>query len=279
MSAEVNIHHDAEAAALAAATRFIEIGRGAIEQRGRFCVALAGGATPMRMYEMLADATRLGAARISGRHDRRENSRQSKHDDTLDWGPVHVFFSDERCVPPDHAHSNYAMVRRCLLDRVDVPDHQVHRIEGELAPYELAADRYDSVLRTFFGVRDVRPPLEPTFDLVLLGVGEDGHTASLFPGSHALAEERRWAVHTQAPEGVEPRSRITLTLPAINAARRVVFLVSGANKSHVVRPLLADLADPGWPATLVQCDGSVEWHVDEAAAGAAGAIARRRSSS
>lgn len=266
VSVHVNVHRDVEAVALAAAKRFIESGRSAIEQRGRFCVALAGGTSPIRMYEMLADAARFGAPRISNCDDRRESSRQSKRVDALDWELVHIFFGDERCVPPDHADSNYATVRRCLLDRVDVPDHQVYRIEGEVAPYELAADRYDSVLRTFFGVSDARPPLEPTFDLALLAVGEDGHTASLFPGSQAVAEVRRWAVHTQAPDSVESRDRITLTLPVINAARRVMFVATGANKSHIVRPLLAGHGDPSWPATLVQRAGSVEWHVAEAAA-------------
>lgn len=246
MSVEVHVHRDAEAAALAAAKRFIEVGRSAIEVRGRFCAALAGGTTPIRMYELLAE-----------------------RDEALDWARVHIFFSDERCVPSDHVDSNFAMVRRCLLDRVGVPESQVHRIEGELAHYELGAQRYDSLLRTFFCVSDVRPPQEPTFDLVLLGVGEDGHTASLFPGSPAVVEQRRWAVHIQAPEGVEPRDRITLTLPVINAARRVMFLVSGINKSQVVRPLLAGLGDSGWPAALVQCAGSTEWYVDKAAAGIA----------
>ena len=276
MSAQVHVHHDAEAAALAAAKRFIEVGQRAIEQQGRFCAALAGGTTPIRMYEILAEALRCGEPRPSTCEDPRGNSQESKHegrypehDDALDWGLVHIFFSDERCVPSDHADSNYAMVRRCLLDRVDVPEYQVHRIKSELVPYELAAERYDALLRTFFCVSGARPSLKPTFDLVLLGVGEDGHTASLFPGSQAVAEERRWAMHIQAPEGVEPRDRITLTLPVINAARRVIFLVSGANKSHVVRPLLAGLGDPGWPAALVRCAGSTEWHVDEAAAGIA----------
>ena len=266
MSLLVHVHRDAEAAALAAATRFVAIGRSAIRQRGRFFVALAGGTTPLRMYEMLADATRLGAPRISSPDDRLNNSLQSHPDATLDWGLVHVFFSDERCVPPDHPASNYAMVRRCLLDRVGVPGSQIHRIEGEATPPALAAERYDSVLRTYFRVSDVRPPLEPTFDLALLGVGDDGHTASLFPGSPAIAEERRWAMHTQAPVGVEPRDRITLTLPVINAARRVVFLATGEKKSHVVRALMAGLGSPGWPATLIQPAGPVEWHVDEAAA-------------
>ena len=268
MSVQVHVHRDAEAAAAAAVKRFIEVGQSAIGQRGRFCAALAGGTTPIRMYEMLAEAPRFGTPRTSTREHLREG-REPEDDDALDWRLVHVLFTDERCVPPDHPDSNYAMVRRWLLDRVGVPAFQVHRIEGELTPHELAAERYDSLVRTLFGVGDGPPALEPTFDLVLLGVGADGHTASLFPGSQALAEERRWAVHTQAPKGAEPRDRITLTRPAINAARRVLFLVTGVNKAHVVRPLLAGLGDPGWPAALVRCAGYTEWHVDEAAAGIA----------
>ncbi len=247
VNGDAHVHGDAETAALAAAARFVEIGQGAIDERGRFCVALAGGATPARMYEILA------AAR--GR--------------ALDWKRVHVFFGDERCVPPDHPSSNYATTRRGLLDRIELEQRRVHRIEGELQPPERAAERYESMLRTFFGATEAGPPTACTFDLVLLGVGEDAHTASLFPGSQALTEERRWAMHTQAPGGVEPRDRITLTLPVINAARRVMFLVSGGNKSRVIRPLLAGLGDPGWPAAMVQCAGRTEWHVDEAAAGLA----------
>ena len=245
VSVQAHVHRDAEAAALAAATQFIEVGQQAIERHGRFCAALAGGATPIRMYEMLAAA----------------------QERALDWGRVRVFFTDERCVRPDHPSSNYATVRRCLLDRVGVPEQQVHRIEGELAPYESAAERYDSMLRAFFCVNDEGLPREPTFDLVLLGIGEDGPTASLFPGSRALAEKRRWTVHARAPEGVESRDRITLTLPAINAARRGMFLVTGTKKSCVIRSLLGGVGDCGRPAAMIRCVGGVEWHLDKTAAG------------
>jgi 6-phosphogluconolactonase len=255
--AEAHVHRDEETAALAAAARFVEIGQGAIDERGQFCVALAGGTTPARMYEILAEAR--------GR--------------TLDWGRVHVFFDDERCVRPDHPSSNYATVRRCLLDRIEAEQRRVHRIEGELQPPECAAERYESLLRTFFGAADAGPPEASTFDLVLLGVGEDGHTASLFPGSRAVAEKQRWAVHTRAPQGVTVPDRITLTLPVINAARCGMFLVTGGNKSRVVRPLLAGLGDPGWPAAMIQCAGGVEWHVDEAAAGVVDSIRAHKSNS
>ena len=257
VSVQAHVHGDAEAAALAAANRFIEVGQQAIERHGRFFAALAGGATPIRMYEMLAAA----------------------QERALDWGRVHVFFTDERCVRPDHPSSNYATARRCLLGRVGVPEQQVHRIEGELAPYESAAERYDSMLRVFFCVNDEGLPRESTFDLILLGVGEDGHTASLFPGSRALAETRRWTVYTRAPEGVESRDRITLTLPAINAARRGMFLVTGAKKSCVIRPLLAGVGDCGWPAAMIRCAGGVEWHLDESAAGVANTVRAHKANS
>ncbi len=284
VSVQVHVHRDTEATALAAARRVIELGRRAIDRRGRFCAALAGGTTPMRMYELLAEPSRLGEPRTSIGEAPRDRSQPSKHecrkpepDDPLDWKRVHVFFTDERCVPPDHSASNYARVRRCLLDRIALPDDQVHRIESGSAPFELAAERYDAALRSFFCVPDARPPVEPTFDLVLLGVGEDGHTASLFPGSRAVAEARRWAVHTQAPDGVEPRDRITLTLPVINSARRVMFLATGVNKSRVVCALISGQGHPSWPAAKVRCGGGVEWHVDEAAAGLAGSFQEHRS--
>lgn len=253
MSAQVHIHRSAELAASAAARRFIEIGSIAIERRGRFCAALSGGTTPIRMYEILAGSELSGNANHGG----------------LRWESVHIFFADERCVPPDHADSNYALMRRCLLDRIDIPECHIHRIKGEWVPGELAANDYALMLREFFGAGDAGPPNAPTFDLVLLGVGEDGHVASLFPGSAALMEDRRWAMRTQAPEGVAQRDRITLTLPVINAARQVMFLVTGAKKLSIVRPLLAGSGDPRWPAAMVTCAGATEWHVDEAAAGSA----------
>lgn len=263
MSVQVHVHRDAEAAALAAAIRFIELGRNAIEQRGCFSVALAGGTTPIRMYEILSELCRHAAPQQSI-----DDRPCANHDVGLDWKLVFVFFTDERCVPPDHPASNYAMVRQHLFDRIEVCERHIHRIEGEQASFELAAERYEGKLRSYFGVTDGIPS-EPTFDLVLLGVGEDGHTASLFPGSPNLSEKRRWVIHSQAPENVEPRNRITLTLPVINSARRGMFLVSGVNKSHVVRPLLAGLGNSGWPAAMVRCVEAIEWHIDEATAGLA----------
>ena len=243
MTVAVLVHADPGAAARVAARRFIELGRSAIAERDRFCAALAGGSTPMKMYALLA-ATRLP---------------------TLDWQRVHVFFSDERCVPADHPHSNCAMVRRALLDRVALPAAHVHRIECEAMPGTLAAERYEAELRAFFGSGP--PPHVAGFDLILLGVGADGHTASLFPGAPALAERQRWVAHTRAPPGVVAPERISLTLPALNAARRIIFLVTGATKAGAVGAVLNDPERCAAPAAMVRGAENLEWHLDAAAAG------------
>lgn len=183
-----------------AARQFETIGEEAVRLRDRFLVALAGGSTPSPLYERLP---RL---------------------DAIDWKSVHVFWSDERCVPPDDPASNFASVRETLLDRIAVPAEQVHRIEGEKPPLE-AADAYEVLVRQTLGA-------DGRFDLVLLGIGADGHTASLFPRHQALTETERWIlpVHVSA----NPAWRITMTLPLINAARHVQFLVVGSEKANAV---------------------------------------------
>jgi 6-phosphogluconolactonase len=213
--------------------------RAAVEARGRFTIALAGGETPRPVYELLARAYR----------------------DVVPWPQVVVFFGDERCVPPDDARSNYRLAHEALLSRVPVAD--VHRMEGELDPASAAA-RYDAVLRQTLG----RGHDGATFDLVLLGVGGDGHTASLFPGSPALAERERWAMATHAPDSSPVRDRVTLTFPALDAARATLVLCAGAQKQHVVRAVTDDPdADGRYPAARVRARGGVRWLVDEAALG------------
>ena len=172
---------------------------------------------------------------------------------------MHIFFGDERCVPPDDERSNYRMAREALLDRVPVPAPQVHRIPGERAPQSAAAD-YEQELRRCFPAA----PL-PAFDLICLGLGDDGHTASLFPGTGALHEQERWVVaQPVAPPGV---SRVTLTPPAINAARDVVFLVEGAGKARMLERVLAGPYEPDvLPAQIVRpIGGRLLWLVDAAA--------------
>lgn len=212
-----------------AAAYIVRAARDSIADHGRFTWALSGGSTPRALYALLAEQD---AAQI-------------------DWSRVHVFWGDERTVPPDHADSNYRMAQEALLSRVSIPAAQIHRIQGELPP-EQAADAYESLLRREFG-QDGR------FDLVLLGMGDDGHTASLFPHTKALHERERWVVANEVPQLTT--WRITLTYPAINAAARVAFLVSGAGKAARLRDVLEGTPNPdALPSQGVQpTNGELIW--------------------
>jgi 6-phosphogluconolactonase len=178
----------------------------------------------------------------------------------MPWDRTLVFFGDERGVPVDHPESNYGMARAALLSRVPLPEENVHRIDG-VGDAAAGASKYESELRAFFG-----DSAWPRFDLVMLGMGDDGHTASLFPGSAALGERQAWV----AANWVEKFQtwRITLTAPAINAARRVLFLVTGAAKAERLREVLEGERDPSrLPSQMIRPgDGTLEWFVDRAAA-------------
>ncbi|HEY0173935.1 MAG TPA: 6-phosphogluconolactonase [Pyrinomonadaceae bacterium] len=236
---EVKVFDDPERVARAAAARFAELARVAASERGIFTAALAGGSTPRRVYELLAG----------------EEFRER-----IDWGSVHLFFGDERAVPFDHAESNYRMAFESLLSRVPVPERNIHRIEG-LGDAAANASEYESELRGLFGGAEW-----PRLDLVMLGMGDDGHTASLFPNTSALDESRAWV----AANWVEKLGawRVTLTAPAINAARHVLFLVGGAGKAERLREVLRGERDPArLPSQLIRPqDGALEWFVDRAAA-------------
>jgi len=231
---KILVYEDKVDLAEAAARDFARRAGEAIDERGRFAVALAGGSTPKATYETLA----------------RDYAGE------VDWGRVHVFFGDERAVPPSHEDSNYRMAKDALLDHVSVGS--VHRMRGELPPEEAAAS-YEEELRSFFG------EVTPRFDLILLGIGGDGHTASLFPGTAALEVADRLTVAN--PVLKLETTRITLTAPAINAARAVVFLVAGEDKAEALREILEGDADPRpYPAKLVRPDGDLAWMVDRTAA-------------
>lgn len=225
-------------AALAAgvARHIVARASGATAGGGRFTIALSGGSTPRDVYGLLA------TEEFAGR---------------VEWGLVHVFWSDERCVPPDDARSNYRMAKETLLDRVPIPGHQIHRIRGEDDP-ERAARAYEDELRAL---------LDGGLDLALLGMGEDGHTASLFPGQTALLETACWVVTAQAPEGAI--RRITLTPALLNASRHVTFMVSGAGKAARLEQVLQGPFIPGLlPAQAIRPgSGRLTWMIDEAAAG------------
>jgi 6-phosphogluconolactonase len=233
------LYDDYEALSSAAAGLFVQQARQAIEARGRFSVALAGGHTPRRTYELLAQAS-FGAR--------------------VPWNQVHIFWGDERCVPPDDRRSNARMARQALLDQVPIPPSQVHPIPCTSTPQE-AADEYEAVLQLFFGGQP------PRFDLVLLGLGENGHTASLMPDTPVLEEQERWVapVYLRAPEP----DRVTLTAPLINQAQVVALLVSGPSKASILRQVLEGPPDPEYlPAQLIKpAHGELHWLVDQEAAG------------
>ncbi len=224
------IHH-AEAFVEDALALVLAEAEKAYRARGEFRLSLCGGGTPRPVYEALAVA--------SG---------------PIDWAKTVITFGDERCVPPDHARSNYRMAREALLDHVSIPDpeNQVLRMRGELPPTEAAA-HYEETLRSHAN-RSGEAIF--THDLLLLGMGEDGHTASLFPGTTALDENDRWVVANHVPKFDE--DRITLTYPLINAARHVCFLVTGENKRPVYEKIFASTSDD--PAARISPgDGRLTW--------------------
>lgn len=242
-TAAVRILPDLEALNRAAADAFLRVAREATLQRGRLAVALSGGQTPRGLYEFLVNCPR---ARLG----------------KLPWEKMEVFFGDERSVPPDHAESNFRMVRETLLANGHIPLAHVHRIQGELDPPQ-AADLYEADLRQSFGLAPGQPP---RFDLILLGLGTDGHTASLFPGTSALTEQRRWVCASWVPK--LQSHRVTLTFPVLNAAAEVLFLVSGKEKAEVLRAVLhGQGAGDTLPAQLVRPhSGRLLWLADAAAA-------------
>ena len=214
---------------------------GAVAAHGRCSLALAGGRTPKDTYALLAGRCR----------------------DKIPWPSVHLFWGDERCVPPVDPDSNFRMASEMLLERIPIPPGNVHRILGERPP-ELAAEAYERELRVFFPAGASLP----AFDLVILGVGADGHTASLFPGSSALEESKRWVMAVEAPGGVPCRHRVTLTLPAINASKGVLFLITGADKGRTLRDLCRDSVIPAaTPAGRVCPEGDLRVFADVGAAG------------
>ena len=236
---EVRVFEGPRELAHAAAERFAGLAARAVEERGAFSVALAGGTTPRQVYELLAG---------------------SEFRDQIRWPDVHVFFGDERAVPPDHADSNYRMAHEALLSHVPVPTENVHRMRGE-GDAGSNASLYEDELRGFFGDAEW-----PRLDLVMLGMGDDGHTASLFPNTSAPEEQRAWAV----ANWVEKLDawRVTLTVPAINGARCVLFTVTGAGKAERLAEILKGERDPTrLPSQLIEpSDGKLEWFVDRAAA-------------
>jgi 6-phosphogluconolactonase len=211
----------------------------AAQTTGRFALALSGGSTPRHLYELLA---------------------RPPHRDRVPWDRAHLFWGDERFVPHDHPDSNYRMVREALLDRVPIPAANVHPIPTEGAP-EDAARAYEGALKSFYGMSDL-DPARPLFDVVLLGIGQDGHTASLFPGSPALDERSAWVMAVSSPRR---EARITLTYPALASSRTIAFLVAGEDKRAIAARVRS--GEIGLPAARIRTQGQLRWFMDRAAAG------------
>jgi 6-phosphogluconolactonase len=242
--ATITVFPDPDALARAGAERVRAACAEALDSRGVAHLALSGGSTPRALYRRLTDP------KVSG---------------GLDWGRVHLWLGDERCVPPDHPDSNYHMVTESLLTRLPAPGPMVHRVEAERSSVWVAAADYARALAQEVpsGDRGL-----PALDLVLLGLGTDGHTASLFPGTCILHDHRIVAAV------YVPRLRawrVSLTLPVLNASRQVLFLVSGAEKAEAVRQVLRGSADAtALPAGRVRPAGTLEWYLDAAAAAGLG---------
>jgi 6-phosphogluconolactonase len=213
----------------------------AVRTRGKCSIVLSGGSTPRTLYSLLASEFR----------------------EQIPWTHVHLFWGDERYVPPEDPRGNFRMAKETLLDHVPCPAENIHRMPTHFPAADTAARDYERTLRSEF-VKEW-----PDFDLVLLGLGDDGHTASLFPGSVALAERTRWVVAAHAP--AEPRLRLTLTLPALTRAATVYFLAAGSDKAHALRHVLQGAGDwIRYPAAGVRLGtGNVIWWVDREAAGPA----------
>ncbi len=222
-----------------AADKIVSLLNEATAQRGRAAILLSGGSTPKAIYELL------------GEEPLRSN---------VDWNRVHFFWGDERCVPPTHAESNFRMTSEALLANISVPKANIHRIEAERAPSE-AAKLHEGELKNFFSLKE---NAFPRFDVALLGMGEDGHTASLFPETTILNETKRIVAEVFVPKF--NTYRISMTFPTLNNSRTVLFLVSGAGKKQILREVLEEERNR-FPAQRVQpTSGKLYWFVDEAAA-------------
>jgi 6-phosphogluconolactonase len=234
---EIKIASNAEQLAQRAAQYLVELAGRAITERDRFSLALSGGSTPYALYQLLAHPPYV---------------------DQVEWSKVHIFWGDERCVPPEDADSSYRAARESLLDSAPIPESQIYRIKGEINPAE-AASEYEQIIVSFFGG-------EPRFDLILLGMGDDGHTASLFPGTKALDENQRWVIENYVE--VKNMWRVTLTPKAINNAANIAFLVSGVGKAERLRQVIRGSYQPHiLPSQLVKpVKGKLIWLVDQAAA-------------
>jgi 6-phosphogluconolactonase len=240
---KIEVLSDLEALSLRAASIFVSASRNSIAKRKRFAVAISGGSTPRRLYTLLGSEA---------------------YRNQVDWQYVHFFWADERCVPKDDEASNFRTAFDPLLSKIALPDKNIHRIRGEEGPDKAARD-YEGEIRRFFGESERRG-----FDLIILGVGEDGHTASLFPSSKSLEETVRLAIPVYLEE--PGKNRVTLTLSVLSNADQILFLVVGASKAAVLSEILGEKEKKkGFPAGLIcPVHGNMTWLIDQEAAGKLG---------
>jgi 6-phosphogluconolactonase len=238
---DTRVFPDLDALSRAALEELLRTMRKAVKERSRFAIALAGGHTPAKLYALWAHAENEGVR--------------------TPWDKVHLFWGDERYVDANSPLRNYKMVRETLIGQVPIPAANVHPMPTDFPRPEKAAEAYEAELRKFFG------PAPPAFDLQLLGLGVEGHTASLFPGSPALEEKQRWVAAVEAP--AKPPQRLTLTPVVLNQARNTFFLVCGADKREIVAALQNEPASKPsqYPAGNIRPKGRVLWFLDKAAAG------------
>ncbi len=236
---KIEVIPDLETLSLRAASVFVSASRNSIEIKKRFAVAISGGSTPRRLYTLLG-------------------SEAYRHQ--VDWQYVHFFWADERCVPKEDEANNFKTAFDTLLSKVGLPDKNIHRIKGEETPDKAARD-YEEEIKRFFGESE-----KPRFDLIILGMGEDGHTASLFPGSKSIEETVRLAIPVYL--GEPRKDRITLTLPVLNNADQILFLAAGSSKATVLSEILGDgKKKRGFPAGLIRpTHGNMTWLIDQEAA-------------
>src|SRR5947208_1816716 len=237
----IAIYPDTNILSHEAAQYIVQVAQESIVTHGRFTLALSGGNTPKKLYGLLSEEPYVGQ---------------------IDWNLVEIFWSDERCVPPESEDSNYHMAQEVLLSKVPIPASQIHRVPAEEADRDAASLKYTQEMQRVFGTSSI-----PNFDLIQLGMGPEGHTASLFPHQPSLHEQQRLVIPVSVPK--PPPPRLTFTPPILNAARHVLFLVTGSEKADAVQAVLEGPYQPDeYPAQIVRpTNGEVTWMLDTAAAG------------
>lgn len=247
MKPEIKISSDKNKLIQESAAYIAGLIKKSIKEKDRCTFVLSGGSTPKSLYETLAS---------------------EKYREMIEWSKVHLFWGDERCVPPDHPDSNYRMAKEALIDHIDIPQRNVFRIPAEQEPGEAAREYEETIKKNVGGSMQF-----PVFDIILLGIGEDGHTASLFPGTGALKEKQRWVSEVYVPQ--LDAYRITLSLPVINNGRDVIFLVAGESKADVVRKIINGIDTTSPSAQVDPINGNLFYFIDKPASEEIGNILRR----